>query len=164
MRDSKANPGATIGGPDTTRRPILNAKPPRSRAATVLRHNFAVLSPNIVTFREDLFMRKPGNQEPSEIIPGFMASLWSFLWLRLGRAASSPFHSAVTQARRARRRFSVARMLFQFKVVFAFDFPGGDEQAVGDVGGERFRVDALEGRPHAGNDLAVGKHFQRRGV
>jgi hypothetical protein len=36
---------------------------------------FAVLSRNIVTFREDFFMRKPRNQEPSERIPGFLASL-----------------------------------------------------------------------------------------
>ena len=35
------------------------------------------LQRNIVTFREDFFMRKPGNQEPSERIPGFLASLWS---------------------------------------------------------------------------------------
>jgi hypothetical protein len=32
-------------------------------------------------------IRNPGTQEPSKAFRGFLASLWNFFWLRLGRVA-----------------------------------------------------------------------------
>lgn len=67
------------------------------------------------------------------------------------------------------RRWLVARgivclpkLAAEFKVVLAFDFAGGNEQAVGDVGGEQLRSAARHSGFHAGDVRAVVEHFHRR--
>lgn len=52
----------------------------------ILVHSFAVLSRNFVTFCEEFFMRKPGTQESSKKLRGFLVSLLIRFWMRLGRA------------------------------------------------------------------------------